>query len=52
MINTLNNKMLGFRKEFILKFKQKFNVSHFIPFHVKKLIQNICIKYGLFSQTF
>ena len=41
MINT---------KEFLLKWKQESNVSHFIPVHVKKAIQQIGLEYGLFSK--
>ena len=32
---------IEFPKEFILKFKQEFNFSHFIPVDVKKSIQKI-----------
>ena len=41
---------VDFPKEFLLKFKAEYNVSHFIPVGVKKEIQNISLEYGLFSQ--
>ena len=37
-------------EEFLLKCKQEFNVSYFIPIDVKKSIQQIGLEYGLFSQ--
>ena len=40
---------IDFPKEFLLKFRTYFNVSHFIPADVKKAIQQIGIEYGLFS---
>ena len=34
-----------FPKEVPLKYKQEFNVSHFIPVHIKKAIQQIGLEY-------
>ena len=39
-----------FPKLFLLKRKKEFNVSHLILFHSKKLLQQISVEYGLFSQ--
>ena len=39
-----------FPKDFILKWKQEFNVSRFIFVGVKKYIQQIGLKYGLLFQ--
>ena len=36
--------------EFLLKYKQEFNVSNFIPVDFKKAIQKIGLEYGLLSQ--
>ena len=35
---------VDFLKEFVLKFKQEFSVSQFIPGHVKKAIKKIGIE--------
>ena len=39
---------VDFPKEFILKYKQEFNVSNFIPVDVKNKIQQIGLEYGLY----
>ena len=38
-----------FPKEFMLKYKQDFNISHFIPVDARKIIQQIGLENGLFS---
>ena len=50
MINTSNNQMLIFQKSSLLKWKQEFNFSHFLPVRVEKYIQQIGLEYRLFSQ--
>ena len=39
---------VDFPKDFILKYKQEFNVSNFISIDVKNKIQQIGLEYGLF----
>ena len=56
MYEVIDNKYfeqsgVKFFKEFILKWKIEYNVSHFIPVEVKKPIQQVGIEHG-FSNIF
>ena len=37
-------------EEFLLKCRQEYNISHFIPVDIKNSIQQIGLEYGLLSQ--
>ena len=46
----LDESSVNFPEEFLTNCIMEYNVPQFIPLEVKKEIQQVCIKYGLFSQ--
>ena len=45
-----NESKVKFPKEFLMKYKMEYNVPQFIPYAVKKNIQQVGLKYGLSSK--